>query len=449
MDQSDAPSQSQQNLEIARMFTSAIGDAFTSERIIERNDGSMSVGHRKQEATAQALLDFILKQDDEAAAFGRALKLPKARQLDVAREVTLSEGRRVDHSLSVGGEYVAFIEDKLWASFGVEQLYDYVQELHSWNADGQLIVIVPDRRRDEAQREIDRSAIGTHTRIIAWVDLPNLMKGKSKRLHLWESLSRFATEVGSSNLLSMSAKGSYPQTRDVAESISQYLASAAEIAAVYFEDRAAAEGSVARQREFKFSTHRGNERAWLQAGATQREKWGLDIEPGYNGQSCIWLYHQSARSDLSMQIGYFKHQLSAAARERIRQVARKGVNENRELDLRGVNTYRLGTFLTPSEQDALKVLMQVFDIRTAGNYLPNETTFRGVNDGPSRYGMKFVLDDLEVEAFMGPPSEKPWIRPSIFIRDDDGEREVRPLKRDTGKQYVERVWAEISERLTR
>lgn len=149
-----------------------------------------------------------------------------------------------------------------------------------------------------------------------------------------------------------------------------------------------------------------------------------------------------------MQIGYFKHGLSAAARERIRQVARKGVNENRVLDLRGLNTHRLGTFLTPSAQDALKVLMQVFDIRTAENYLPKETTFRGVNDGPSRHGMKFVLDNREVEAFMGPPVGKPWIRPSIFIRDDDGEREVRPLKRDSGKQYVERVWAEISARLT-
>ncbi|EKU47230.1 PD-(D/E)XK nuclease family protein [Brevibacterium casei] len=448
MDQSDAPSPAQQNLEIARMFTSAIGTAFTSDRVIERNDGSMSVGHQKQEATAQALLDYILNQDDEAAAFGRALKLPKAGRLDVGKEVTLSDGRRVDHSLSVGDEYVAFIEDKLWASFGVEQLYDYVQELQSWNADGQLIVIVPGRRRDEAQREIDRSAIGIHTRIIAWVDLPTLMKGKSKKLYLWEALSRFATEVGSSNLLTMSAKGSFPQLRDVAESISQYLDSAAEIAATYLEERAAAENGVSRLREFKFSTHRGNDRAWLQAGATQREKWGLDIEPGYNGQSSIWLYHQSARSDLSMQIGYFKHGLSAAARERIRQVARKGVNENRVLDLRGLNTHRLGTFLTPSAQDALKVLMQVFDIRTAENYLPKETTFRGVNDGPSRHGMKFVLDNREVEAFMGPPVGKPWIRPSIFIRDDDGEREVRPLKRDSGKQYVERVWAEISARLT-
>lgn len=431
------------------MFTKAIGNVFASERAVERSDEHLSVGHRKQEATAQALLDYILKQDNEAEHFGRALKLPNARHLAIGKEFTLSSGRRVDHVISVDGRPIAFIEDKLWASFGIEQLHDYGRELRELSDDGRLIVIVPHRRRNAAQLEVDSSDISDFTTVLAWDDLPPLVKKYSAKPHLWDSLARFATEVGVNNLIDISSKGSFPQSKEIAHNVSRFLNSAAEIADLYLRERAAALGGQTRQSVFKFSTHKNNNGVWLQAGATQRDHWGLFIEPWDTGWSGIWLSHQSVPDDWDMRIGYFKHRLSAAARERVKEIARKGVNEDLELDLFGVSPYRLGTFLSPDEQSALKVLMEVFDFRSASLYLPRDTTFRGVNDGSTRFGMQFTVDENTVEAFMGPPLGTTWDRPSIFIRDDDGEVEIKPLKRDTGKHYVERVWQSINSRLTR
>ena len=80
--------------------------------------------------------------------------------------------------------------------------------------------------------------------------------------------------------------------------------------------------------------------------------------------------------------------------------------------------------------------MHVFDVRTARNYLPTDTVFTGVNEDIYRHGMRFSSGERSVETFLGPQVGSVWLRPSLFIWSDDDEFEVRPKKRQSGKDYV-------------
>ncbi len=430
------------------MFTRAIDTAFSSKRIIDRGDANLTVGHQKQEATAQALLDYILHQGEEAAVFGKAVGIPSGQFVQIGKEEHVAGSRRVDHTLIVDDIPAAYIEDKVWANFGLDQLRDYGDDLQNLNDEGKLIVIVPHRRLGKAIREVESSRISEFTEVIAWEDLPKLMAGLTENMHLWSALSTFASEIGSSNLVDISFKGSFPQGDGVGERISKFLNTASEISDLYHLTRSKHSGSRPSRRTFSFSTNRRNPRAWLQAGATQDDIWGLEIDPGYERKSGIWLVHPHVADAFDLKIGSFKHSLSAAARERIKQLAEDSVEDELDFSLYGSGLSRLGTYLDDDGQNALVVLMRVFDLGTAGNYLPQETSWVSVNDHPSRHGMRFTLGNRRVEAFMGPPEGESWIRPSIFLRDDGGDREVKPYKHDTGKDYVERVWSTISDSLT-
>lgn len=428
------------------MFTRAIDIVFRGDRAHSKDVGEASAGKRKQEATAQALLDYILRQDDEATNFARALKF-RGDIWSTDKEVTFTEGNRVDHVLYRDSQPTIYIEDKVWAQFGSHQLARYEAELVASNPDGLLIVLIPERRTEEAARHIGDDRSPDSTRIVSWRELPTLVANHTDKPHLWHALSTFAEETGSSNLIELATSDSFPRSREIAENISLFLSSADEISEAFHEASGSARGEKGSRRRFKFSHNDGNDRPWLQSGATGNENWGLDIDLGYDGKSGIWLFHQKSDHYFDLRIGYFRNSLSPTARRRIEKLARRCVVERTELDYVEEEFRRLGTYLSNEEQNSLNVLLHVFDVRTARNYFPTSTVFAGINDETYRHGMRFSLGDRTVEAFLGPPVGKAWIRPSIFIRHDDDEFEVRPKARQTGKDYVLSVWQAIADHL--
>lgn len=435
-----------ESLEIAQMFTRAIDIVFRGDRANSKDIGEASAGRRKQEATAQALLDYILRQDNEAANFARALKY-RGGVWNNDKEVSFTAGNRVDHVLYRESTPTIYIEDKLWAQFGPDQLKRYEKELIDSNSDGLLIVLVPDRRQDEATREMNDSHVSDSTQIITWRELPNLAAKFSGKPHLWNALSTYAEEAGSSNLIELAASNSFPQSREIAEHISLFLASADETSELFHEASGKARGTTPTRRRFQVSTNQTNERPWLQSGATGVKNWGLDIDLGYDGRSGIWLFHQKSDNFFDPKIGYFRNSLSQAARQRVDEIARRCVDEDSQLDIAEGEFRRLGTFLTHNEQNSLNVLLHVFDVRTARNYLPTDTVFTGVNEDIYRHGMRFSSGERSVETFLGPQVGSVWLRPSVFIWSDDDEFEVRPKKRQSGKDYVLTVWQKINDLL--
>lgn len=432
--------------EIARMFTRAIDMVFSSERVHSKDIGEVSVGRRQQEATAQAVLDYILRQGDEAEHFARALKI-RGGSWTIEKEVSFTEDNRVDHVLFQDEVPTIYIEDKVWAHFGPDQLLRYRDDLVDHSPDGVLVVLVPEHRQDEALRETSSNHLAAITRVITWRQLPELIAKFSEKLHLWHALSTFAEETGSSNLIEVAGSGSFPQSREIAEHISLFLASADEISDLFHKASKDARGQRVGPIRFQFSHNATNARPWLQSGATGDENWGLEIDPGFEQRSGIWLFYRKPETYLELKIGYYRNALSQKAKERIDEIARRCVKEEADLELADGDYPRLGSYLTADEQKALNVLLHVFDVRTAKNYLPPNTYFRGVNDETYRHGMRFSLGDQSVEVFLGPPLDTTWKRPSVFIRSYDNEYEIDPRSSRTGKDYVLRAWQEIADYL--
>ena len=318
---------------VTAMFAAATERALQSGKLSETapSDASGDSGdkaRRRHEAMAQYMLDHIFRQPGELERFCRAFSLPSTARLSASVEHSWTErarrGRgsgsevisRVDHHVSDDeGRTIAFIEDKIDAPFGIEQLARYERELERRMLPRarkpKLIVIVPERRLNSVLEE-PASGSPIERTTISWKDLAVRMTDGASETGAarWRALAQFAENVGTGDLPSLGMAAPL-RSREVATELHSTLLSAQRVVRAL---------RLPNMRQLQFSFNGTSTDPWLQTNLTSRTAYGFDLDVS---QDAGMLYLGRRRTDgdfdwATTKVGFFDAgELTSATQNRL------------------------------------------------------------------------------------------------------------------------------------
>lgn len=436
-------------LTVPDMFTVGIEKSIAGNKIASAGGDSAKQARHRHEAIAQHMLAYLLEDEAQLEAFADELAIPSRHGL--LHRLEVPDGgpglSRFDHVLSRkdDGQHVAVIEDKIDAEAGKNQLQRYCDHLHEQGPDGRLIVLHPERRRGEWGDPAGYS--GAIVSIIGWHELGERMASRAGSspgaAACWRALAAFAENVGTGDLSGL-APAAVLLDSSAAKQVRDLILTAQNVA------RAFEQNSTSR---FRFSTDVQNSAPWLQFRLSTDEKntVGMQvllhqepgrIEIGFRGPKNL------AISALPTGIGAFPDgKLTEAATQHVRHL--KTLGKDVEVGAvpwpENLEHGPLGRELDEDAQGALALLGMVFHAAALRNPHRGGATAsaKAANEGENGERLGVVLSSAakEVHLFFGPPVGEPWDRASIWIRCDGEEEEIVPEKGESGRQYVERVWA--------
>lgn len=445
---------------VAQLFTRAIEKAMEAGKLGTVGN-SAERNRARHEAVAQYLLDHILLQEGQLERFLEVVGVTIENTPVLYTEWSDPEtASRFDHVVDDAAEEsyrsVLVIEEKLDAQLAPDQLDRYCAFLADQDGPATLLVLHPMRNplTSEKSRIAALSAEhpGVTVKFMTWSGLCEAVIAAapdSPEVALWRALEEFAENVGTGDLESL------PD----AELLNDPVV-AKEVHDVFctMQNVAARVGS-GRSRQLRFSFHGGNAVPWLQMAMsdTAKNSVGLELnvlrEPGtlragFRGPDAPWGEY------INTKIGSFPDgKLSPAAVRRAEEIARLSVDVR---DHGAVFPQQLpgrsaGAPVSDDGQDAISLLATVFQAQAIKNPhrggAPSRST-RGVNEGKNneRLGAVLVKDEGDeprsIYLFIGPPAGQPWERCTLWIREQDSEREIAVNPGESGRAYVLRVWSE-------
>lgn len=449
----------QEAVDVARLFTAAVEKAMAANTL--GHISSSGERHRaRHEAVAQFLLDHILKQDDELERLldvvgVRTSHEPVLYNEWVDRETDSRFDHVIDDTAAETYRSVLVIEDKIDAQLAPGQLDRYCAFLASEGGETKVLVLHPAHNPLKAERsraaELEAKYAGVSVQFMTWTLLSQRMveaNPDGAHAHLWRALAEYAETVGTGDLANLPSAGSLDDPA-VAQELRDLFLTMQNVAAIV--------GS-GRSRQVRFSFHGGNIGPWLQMSMTDSKQTRLGLEldvegsPGTLYIGSPWLRSPQGYSRTPSKIGVSPEgKLSAAAQRRVEEIAQLSADVRDDPDrfpdeLGGRPS---GKTLSDEGQDALTLLGAIFQAQAIKNPhrggAPSRRT-RGVNegDGNERLGAVLVRDDDDVTRsialFIGPPAGQAWERCTIWLRDDQGEREIETRAGESGREYVLRVW---------
>lgn len=450
----------QEVVDVARLFTAGIEKAMATNKLGHASNSTER--HRaRHEAVAQYLLDHILRQEGELDRFLTQIGVHVEHEPVLYDEWKNREtGSRFDHVIDdrlSGTEYrsVVVVEDKLDAQLAPDQLDRYCEFLAGENGPGTVVVLHPQRnpltteqkRVPALQKEYD----GVTVKFMTWSALSSRMieaNQGGRNSALWIALAEFAESVGTGDLTHLPNAASLTDPSTARELRDLFLT---------MQNVAARVGG--RSRQLRFSLHGGNTSPWLQMAMSDHKRASVGLELGLVDSPGTLFAGVRGPEDpegylTPSKVGVFKDGvLSAAAERRADELAELAVavrdrGAHFPDRLPGRTT---GKPVSEDGQKALHLLGSIFQAQALKNPhrggAPSRRT-RGIceGDGNERLGAVLVRDDEELlcslELFIGPPAGHDWERCTIWIRDDESEREIEVLPGESGREYVLRVWQE-------
>lgn len=436
---------------VGRMYTAAIEEAASSNAF----GGSSSSGERnrrRHEAVVQFMLAHIIKLDGELRSFAKEFGLAETEGLHVYQEAPDPGSKsRFDHVIDApDGTPIAVIEDKIDAALGPRQLDRYAEYLSESDKNSDLIVFHPARRDVSASVKVPTGK-KVRIRFISWYELSTRMAkraGTPEHAALWEELAEFAESIGTGDLTSLPSTAALLD-RGAALEVRDVLLTGQKVA------HTLARGKL---KEMSFSMHPGNPHSWLQAGLTDIKhlRVGVELDVRYVPGD-LYLGVRGPGQDLDWvpaKIGFFPNgELTKAGHRRVAMLAEiaEAVEKGDTKWPPHIPGRPVGRLPSEEAMDSLQTLAAVFQASSLRNPHRGGATdgARKSNEGEfgERLGVRLQNAGNTIELFIGPPIRKEWIRSSIWIRTPHCEYEIKQLAKETGRDYVLRVWDEVSKAL--
>lgn len=449
----------QEVVDVARLFTAGIEKAMATNKLGHASNSAER--HRaRHEAVAQYLLDYILRQEGELDRFLDLVGVrPEHEPVLYNEREDRETGSRFDHVIDdiAPDSYrsVVVIEDKIDAELAPDQLDRYCDFLAGEGRPGTVLVLHPQRntlateqaRVPGLQKEYD----GVTVKFMTWSALSGRMidaNPEGRSTALWSALAEYAESVGTGDLTYLPTAANLTDPAVARELRDLFLT---------MQNVAAKVGGRARQ--LRFSLHGGNTGPWLQMAMSDNKQASVGLELGLVSSPGTLYAGVRGPEDpdgylTPSKVGVFKDGvLSDAAERRVEELAELAVavrdrGAHFPDRLPGRTT---GKPVSEEGQEALLLLGSIFQAQALKNPhrggAPSRRT-RGISEGGGneRLGAVLVRDDVEparsIELFIGPPAGHDWERCTIWIRDDEGEREIEVLPGESGREYVLRVWQE-------
>lgn len=446
----------QEVVDVARLFTAGIEKAMATNKL--GHASTSAERHRaRHEAVAQYLLDHILRQDGELARFLDVVGVRIEHGAVLYDEwEDRATGSRFDHVIddTAPDSYrsVVVIEDKVDAQLAPDQLDRYCEFLAGEGGAATVLVLHPlrnpltteQKRVPALQEEHD----GVTVKFMTWSALSSRMidANPGGNAALWRALAEYAESVGTGDLTHLPAAASLTDP-----------AVARELRDLVLTMQSVAASIGGRSRQLRFSLHGGNPRPWLQMAMSDDKQASVGLELGLVDSPGTLFAGVRGPEDPGGYLTPFKVRvfrdgvLSSAAKRHVDELAELAVAVRDRAAhfpdrLPGRTT---GKPVSEGGQNALHLLGSIFQAQALKNPYrggaPSRRT-RGSNEGDrnERLGAVLVRDDEKfsrsIELFIGPPVGYDWERCTIWIRDEEGEREITVLPGESGRDYVLRVW---------
>lgn len=346
------------------------------------------------------------------------------------------------------------IEDKIDAQLAPDQLDRYCAYLSKDAGPTTLLVLHPQRNPPTTAKnrasELQARYAGVTVRFMAWAELSRTMiptEHSVPTAPLWRALTEYAETVGTGDLTNLPTADALTDPAVAAELRGLFLT---------MQNVAAGIGS-GRSRHLRFSFHGGYPGPWLQMAMSDSKHASVGLELDLTHSRGTLLAGVRGPEDPD---GYYTPAKIRVFRDgRLSGPAERRVSELAELAaavrddgahfpdrLPGRTT---GSPVSSGGEDALELIGAVFQAQAIKNPhrggAPSRLTQgRNEGDGNERLGAVLVREDGDekrsISLFVGPPSSEKWERATIWLRDDDGEREIAVVPGEPGRDYVMRVW---------
>ncbi|MGO1409762.1 MAG: PD-(D/E)XK nuclease family protein [Brachybacterium sp.] len=443
---------------VARLFTAAIEKAMATTKLGHASNSAER--HRaRHEAVAQYLLDHILRQEGELERFLEELGVRIEHEPVLHAEWEDREtGSRFDHVIeeSAADRYraVVVIEDKIDAQLAPDQLDRYCEFLAAEGGRATVVVLHPLRNPLNSAKnrvsDLQAKYAGVTVQFLTWAELSSRMihtDPDGSTTGLWRALEEYAESVGTGDLEHLPGADALTDPVIAGELRDLFLT---------MQNVAAGVGS-GRSRQLCFSFHGGNPEPWLQMAMSDNKRASVGLDLGLVRSPGTLMAGVRGPEDpdgylTPAKVRVFRDgKLSEAAWKRVDELAELAV-EVRDHGAHFPDTLpgrTTGKPVSEGSQDALRLIGAIFQAQAIKNPhrggAPSSGT-RGLNegDGNERVGAVLVREDDEAERsvalFVGPPAGQDWTRATIWIRDERGDREIEVVPRETGRDYVLRVW---------
>ena len=459
-DETPAPSNVHDDLNIARLFTAAVEKAMATTKLGHTSNSAER--HRaRHEAVAQYLLDHILQQDGELDRFLEMLGVRIENEPVLYAEWEDRESRsRFDHVIDDTSDdayrSVVVIEDKIDAQLDSDQLDRYCSYLARHGGTATLLVLHPQRNPLTSERnrvqELHARYPGVAVRFMTWPELSCKMttaEPSAPSAPLWRALTEYAETVGTGDLTNLPTADALTDPAVAAELRDLFLS---------MQNVAASVGS-GRSRQLRFSFHGGNAAPWLQMALTDNKHASVGLELDLSRTPGTLLAGVRGPEDpdprlTPAKIRVFRDgKLSAAARKRVSELAElaEAVRDDGVRFPDRLPGRTTGSAVSEDGQDALELFGAIFQAQAIknphrGGAPSRDTHGRNEGEGNERLGAVLVREDggekHSISLFVGPPNGEKWERATIWIRDGHEEREIEVVPGEPGRDYVLRVWEE-------
>lgn len=446
-------------IDVSRMFTYAVEKAMSAEKPSVSTKGGSERNRARHEAIAQYMLDYIIADDSELNCMLSELGVSGVRSPVAVTESPAPGDGRFDHEIyeDDGDQFPTrlLIEDKLDAPLAIDQLDRYSDFLRRAGG-GKLVILHPRRnslsREAVRARQLESRSPRVDIEFVEWRDLAGRMISRDKgraQAGLWRALAEFAETVGTGDLAQL------PLAKLLLDP-----SVAREVQDILMTAQVVASRLVSRSpHQLRFSMNSGNAVPWLQAGLTDNKTYGFGIQLNLESRpgcleigSCGPGYEDSRL--LFSKMGYFEGgKLSPAAERRLGELERLAldVGAGRKTLPERLEGRRCGKMPSDSASDAIRLLAAIFQSKALRNPYRgggSDGRTRGANFGElgERVGVNLVRAAEDgakraVRINVGPPDEDRWSRCTVWIEGEDGDpREIVPSPRETGREYVLRVW---------